>query len=206
MSNKPIFKTNKQPFNIKKGPVLLENSLRTKEPVSVVENITPQFEGIFVTIRMEYCSPKRGKLEHEFSFFAPEGITQAALDRLFFSIQQRGSLIAPFYGLPQIAPVDHPEQTNESAHPYSEITSLRLTGHYQASGELIDIQELLPFDEPYKALIKNEPTKAFIKMRRQYLNERALLLIEDLTDALNELGEDVAAVKGVSEHIKSTLQ
>ena len=125
---------------------------------------------LFIAITMQYLSPC-GALPHKetFYFLNDMNVTEAALVRYQQLLAQRGDIIAPAYGLPQLAPIDHVELTDATRHPYSEVTHIELVDAISDESSLIDIAEIMSSKSFIDAFEYDRPPTTYISQRRDFL-------------------------------------
>lgn len=147
-------------------------------------------QSLFIAITMSYSDPATSThKEMTFYFFNSNNIEQATLDTWRIRVMKDGDIIAPYYGLPQLAPVDHPEETTSINHPYSEIVSIKVVDNIEDEDGLVDINEIMPFDDIEKVITSGNPTPGYIEMRRHFLKDRIAMLQAEIDAATQELDD-----------------
>jgi hypothetical protein len=119
--------------------------------------------------------------------------TKAEINTLFVEVMAKGDLIAPMFGLPQLAPIDFEEEM-DAIHdklPYSEMVQMEPTLYLADGVRIDDVTELLMFSDIYHNLKGNRPSPEYLERRRTFCLERLLSTIEEggsLTETISSIG------------------
>jgi hypothetical protein len=134
--------------------------------------------------------------------------TKADINALFVAVMAKGNLIAPMFGLPQLAPIDFKEEMDvlNNKLPYSEMVQME-PALYLADGVRIDdVTELLMFSDIYHNLKCNKPSPEYTDRRRAFCLERLLNTIDEgevLIETLSSIGGfNPSTTKNIKQQLK----
>jgi hypothetical protein len=115
----------------------------------------------------------------------PVPLSQADLDAFLAQLPTR-DVLAVQHGIPNIAPVSHPEETvGTDVHPWVHIHAL--TGVDTPPNIDKEAGHSLDFEPIMSSLIEQEPVSSYAAIRHHFLCERALTGLEQAEDSLVEL-------------------
>jgi hypothetical protein len=141
---------------------------------------------IDITLSHEPFS-KEPPLTESFLYLNDISLSEEEINAFFITLLNRGDIIAPQYGLPQLAPIDFPELTDENRHPYSQIKSVNPLEALDGNDErIVDEKDLLLISSVYDAVMKDEPTEQFVNHRSLFHGERCLQKLSESLESARE--------------------
>ncbi len=148
---------------------------------------------LLIEVKMRYVHGVHGPeiFEETFLFVNDTTLNHAEIKALFSTVTARGDIIAPKYGLPQLAPVNSTDMTNENHHPYTSVISISGLEKIAEEHRLDDVSDLMLFSDVYSYLLKDTVCPGYKEFMKTHHTERADILLDELSMHFEELGIEV---------------
>lgn len=167
-------------------------------------NNLPSDRPFLVEVVMEHTGDD-GTIKDSFFYFNDIEVTNSDINALFCKLLDMGDIIAPRYNLPQLAPVDHIEESGKDGHPYSRV--LKMSGLSVLSDEnrIDDVGELEELSHFYSYVNENKDSELYTKSLFNYHLNKSLENIKDLHVNFDALKLNLEPIKKLMGEIKKLV-
>ena len=143
-----------------------------------------------IKLTLSYNDMESQPFSESFLYLNDTNLSDKQLADLCKGVRDRDNLIAPKYGLPQLAPFDHPAITDIPGLPYSTLESIETLNklNHSDSAKIIEITDFHLFSKVYPYLRDDEPCPLFVQMRKSFIIERVGMFLDECSLHFDELG------------------